>query len=113
MKNTKKAIQGLIVMTLGVVASNGIDQHPAIITRVWGDKPPTDEAPGMVNVTVFPDSPRDGAAATVSQGSIDLYATRAGAEAAQAKVNAVGENGANFQKRGLSGPMVAFWPDCV
>lgn len=96
---------GRVIITKGVVNSTGTDEAPAIITRVWSDKEPA-EAVVLVNATVFPDlaSPRP-------QGSIQLFETRAEAEAEQAKVNAIGDNEENFKKRGLSGPMVAFWPD--
>lgn len=104
---------GRTIITLGVVNSNGTDECPAIITRVWSDKDPANGAPVCVNATVFPDMPCGDIPATRPQGSISLYETRAEAEAEQARVNAIGENGANFKLRGLSGPMVAFWPDRV
>jgi len=40
------ALRGTTVIFVGHM-SNGINEHPAIVTRDWGD--------GMVNLTVFPD----------------------------------------------------------
>jgi hypothetical protein len=100
---------GLMIITLGVLASNGTDEHPAIITRAWSDKD-TADGPVCVNATVFPDLH---SVPAVGQGSIMVYDTRELAEAAQERVNEIGENRENFRKAGKSGPMVAFWPDRV
>lgn len=104
---------GRIVITLGVFASNGTDEVAAIVTRVWSKADPADGKSVMINVTALPDMPSSDKPTAIPQGSINLYETRAEAEAEQARVNAIGENGANYNLRGLSGPMVAFWPDRV
>lgn len=105
-----KASIGRIIITMGVIASNGTDEHPAIITRVWDKRDTAIDGTTMVNCTVLPDLHSIPA---VGQGSITVYDTRAEAEAEQERANAIGDNRANFKQRGLSGPMVAFWPDRV
>lgn len=102
---------GSTIVTLGVVSSNGTDEVAAIVTRVWSKADPADGKPVMVNVTALPDMPYGAQPAFVPQGSINLYETRAEAKAEQDRVNAIGDNAANFRVRGLSGAMVAFWPD--
>lgn len=99
---------GRIVITKGIATSNGTDECAAIITRVWSDKDPADGAPAGINVTAFPDL-----MTAQHQGSVDLYETRAEAEAYQARVMAIETNAANYRKLGKSGPIVAFWPDRV
>lgn len=44
---------GQIVMAVNIY-SNGLNSHPAIITRVWRYDEETAE--GMVNMTLFPDA---------------------------------------------------------
>lgn len=100
-----KASIGRIIITLGVLNSNGTDEHPAIITRAWSDKD-TADGPVCVNATVLPDC-----GPPQSQGSIQVYDNRALAEAEQEHNNAIGKNRESFNGRGLSGPMVAFWPE--
>lgn len=69
--------------------SNGSDEHPAVITRVWSDKD-TADAPVLVNLTVFPDcgDPK-------VRGSVKLFDSR----------EAVVVDYPN--------EVVAFWPDRV
>ncbi len=105
-----KPSQGRTIITKGVVASNGSDEHAAIVTCVFSDKDPAIEKdePIYVNCTVLPDL-----AAPYPQATIRLFETRQEAEAEQARFNVVGNNGDMFRMVGLSGPMVAFWPDRV
>ena len=103
-----KPSAGSIITTKGAVSSNGTDEAPAIITRVWGDKDPAVDGKVLVNSTVFPDCGDQKLAS-----SIPLFETRAEALAEQERVNAIGDNRAMFRQRGMSGPMVAFWPDRV
>lgn len=46
--------KGLTVIHRGVV-SNGENEHPAIVTRVWSDTEINGEQCTLVNLTVFPD----------------------------------------------------------
>ncbi len=80
-----KASIGRIVTFKGHY-SNGTDEHPAIITRVWGGEP----MPGVqvVNLTVLPDCGQP-----FWQSSVYLFENRATAE--------------------VYGGNVAFWPDRV
>ena len=80
---------GLVIVVKGAFISNGTDEHPAIINRVWGAGD-TKDAPVAVNCTALPDC---GAPTCVT--SIILFEDRATAEAA-------------FQSHG---GRVAFWPD--
>lgn len=91
------------IIVKGAISSNGSDELPAIITRVWADHD-TAEKPVMVNVAIFPDMPANGpgtvALGVVNRGSINLYENREQALKAQAEVS------------GYT-PAVAFWPDRV
>jgi hypothetical protein len=92
-----KPTPGRMVTALGY-SSNGSIEHPAIITRVWSDQDPAD-AVVLVNLTMFPDmeSPK-------LHGSVQIFNTRAEAEAFRAEKIAQG-----WEK----GPLVCFWPDRV
>lgn len=87
---------GRTVITKGVVTSNGTDEHPAIVNRVWSDADPADPSgqPVCVNLTVFPDfmTPQHA-------GSVYMFETRTAAIAAR--------------EAGTYGGPVAYWPDRV
>lgn len=89
-----KASIGRTIIVLGI-HSNGSDEHPGVITRVWSNKD-TAEEPVMVNATVFPDC-----SAPVSRGSIMLHDSRAAAA-----------QWASQQPPGHAS-VLAFWPDRV
>ena len=89
-----KASLGRVVIINGI-SSNGANEHPAIINRVWSDADPG-EATVLVNVVVFPDC----ASSPKSQGSVRLFNTKAEAVAAQ-------------QANPTSLPMVCWFPDRV
>lgn len=103
---TKPAL-GRIVLTRGIINSNGTDEHPAIITRVWGQR---SNEPGLINVnlTVFPDlgTPK-------AVGTVPLYYNRSEAEYAQRLICADQKRAEGYAGMNLSGPAVAFWPDPV
>jgi len=82
---------GRIVIVKGAVKSNGTDEHPAIINRVFDPNfDPASGGHGYVNTTVFPDC-----GSPVCATSVNLFETREAAEAAM--------------KAGSL--RVAFWPD--
>jgi len=82
---------GRVVITQGVISSNGTSEHPALINRVWSDKEPA-EATVLINCTVLPDG-----APPMHGMSIQMFETREAAQAARAESSAP----------------VAFWPDRV
>jgi hypothetical protein len=69
------------------IHSNGANEHPAVITRVWNDYQDTKDGPVLVNLTVFPDM-----GDPVNYSSVPLYESR---QEASGQVNS------------------AFWPDRV
>ncbi|WP_439640550.1 hypothetical protein [Nevskia sp.] len=99
-----KAAVGRIVIIKGV-PSNGTDEHPALITRVWGTNDPVD-SPVMVNLTVFPDC-----LPPVTRGSVMLFNTREQAVADYEKRRAALL--ANGGSPGVETYPAAFWPDRV
>lgn len=72
---------GRIVIVQGP-ESNGANQHPAIVTRVWGEKgEDTRNAPVFINATVFEDM-----ATPKLHGTIPLYDTFEEGEASTNRV---------------------------
>lgn len=71
--------------------SNGVDEHPAIITRVWslGTGPMNSDC---INVTILPDC-----GAPACKTSVYLFANRAQAD--------------QYLKSNPGGALVCFWPD--
>jgi hypothetical protein len=65
---------GSVVITKGISNSNGTFEHPAIITRIWSDKEPS-EAVVLCNLTVFPDC-----SAPIAMGSVQIFDDQAAAE---------------------------------
>ncbi|MGH8446883.1 MAG: hypothetical protein ACREVL_16545, partial [Solimonas sp.] len=82
---------GRVVTTLGV-QSNGSNEHPALVNRVWFAHD-TNDGPGMVNLTIFPDM-----GAPTPRGSVYLHETREEAEKYLAE---------------HPGNIAAFWPERV
>ncbi|MBI2313572.1 MAG: hypothetical protein HYU77_13815 [Betaproteobacteria bacterium] len=74
------------------IESNGTDEHPAIINRVWGTHDPADGHAVSVNVTVFPDC-----GGPQSRPSVSLFETR--------------EKALAFLETQNGKPVVCFWPD--
>jgi hypothetical protein len=66
---------GRIVITKGISNSNGTSEHPAIITRIWSDKEPS-EAVVLCNLTVFPDC-----GTPITVGSVQIFDDAAAAAA--------------------------------
>lgn len=77
------------IVTLKGFDSNGINEHPAIITRVWRDD--------LVNLTVFPD-----AAVPTSFTSVVLMEDR---DAAEAHLQSLSKT--------IIGARCAFWPERI
>ena len=83
---------GRIVIAKNVL-SNGADEHPAIINRVWSDGDPAQGTVVAINVTVFPDC-----GAPLNQTSVFIFENRAAADAF-------------LVTQGDLKPVVCFWPD--
>jgi hypothetical protein len=64
---------GQAVVTLNVSINNGTNEHPGVITRVWGQNDGD-----LVNASVFPDTMPQ----VVSASSIALYENKSAAVAA-------------------------------
>jgi len=103
-ERSMKVTVGRTVIVKGVL-SNGTDEHPAIVTRVWGTND-TADSPVMVNLTVFPDC-----APPVTKGSVMLFDTREQAAADYEKRRAALL--ANGAPPDVDTYPAAFWPDRV
>lgn len=82
------------IVTVKGFRANGIDEHPAIVTRVWTQPPVDDSGYGCANLQIVPD-----AAAIEVRTSVYFFNHRTAAEA--------------FLKTQGGGMIVAFWPDRV
>lgn len=81
---------GRIVVFNGSIKSNGSQEHPALVNRVWSDKEPS-EAVVLCNLTVFPDM-----GATTTVGSVQIFDSK---DAAHSEI--------------AGGRNCCYWPDKV
>lgn len=88
---------GRIVVVKGALTSNGTDEHPAIVNRVWGNGEPALGEAVCINTTMFPDCGEK-----MAVTSVYMFETRKTAEEWLAE-----------QKKHGCNPAVAFWPDRV